>query len=189
MRRSQNVSSLRSSVETAPMTPLMSTSRQHSNPHSGVCPFCWFAGDRDEALTECVFLLELHQNRTNATINANITATQPVPSDPSGKFLKQLLNWRQNRIDAIKWELQRLSEAWNITQQELQELLEQQQQQQRADGAAGFTAHPGGAVLIDPNFSSNSSDPWQRMLDWMRHNGAVVSLRNTAVQHTSCQIA
>jgi hypothetical protein len=23
--------------------------------------------------------------------------------------------------------------------------------------------------------SSSSTDPWQRLLDWMRHNGAIVS--------------
>ncbi len=28
---------------------------------------------------------------------------------------------------------------------------------------------------IGSNFSSNSTDPYQRMIEWMRHNGAVVS--------------
>lgn len=141
------------------------------------------AGSRDEALSEAVFLLELHQNRTqNATQTANISALQPVPWDASGSFLTQLRQWRQQRLSAIDWELSRLLTEWGISRQEVQELLlEQQQQQQEEEGGAGagVLGGAGGAGqyrVVDGRFSSNSSDPWQRMLDWMRHNGAVVSV-------------
>jgi hypothetical protein len=68
---------------------------------------------------------------------------------------------------------------WNISSSEIQLHVQLQQ------NAANFGAETlmVGRSGIDSNFSSNSSDPWQRLLDWMRHNGAVVS--NPSLHPTS----
>jgi hypothetical protein len=129
-------------------------------------------GTRDEALSETIFLFELLQNRTDPADVANITSIAPIPSDPSGTFLAQLLAWRQQRLDAIEWELRHLSTAWNISETEIQQQL--QHAREHDENGEVYRGLAQGGQNIDSNFSSNSSDPWQRMLDWMRHNGAVV---------------
>lgn len=95
---------------------------------------------------------------------------QPAASDPSGAFLEQLRSWRQQRIAAVEYELGRLSGLWNISSIE----IDLQAQKQGMVNFGTDTLKAGGS-RIDSNFTSSSSNPWQRLLDWMQHNGAVVS--------------
>lgn len=89
--------------------------------------------------------------------------------------------WREHRIAAVEWELGRLSDAWNISSSELLALTDRQH-------AAGLAAGPTGQqskYAIRKDFESNSTDPWQRLLGWMRHNGAIVSAVRLELLHYS----
>jgi hypothetical protein len=140
------------------------------------------AGDREEALTECVWLQDLHTNWTSPETAANISSIPAAASDPDGAFLQELLLWRQQRIASVEWELARLMKVWNISSVELNEAAAQQHAAQEdeagdvaEDDAGRGASGSGNGAAIDSDFESDSSDPWQRMLDWMRHNGALVS--------------
>lgn len=130
------------------------------------------AATREEAVAEALWLVQLHANWTSPAVTANVTSMQPAPSDPSGAFLEQLRLWREQRIASVEFELGRLAELWNISSSEIDVHA------QRQDNVAKFGADTlkAGGSRIDGNFSSNSTDPWQRLLDWMRHNGAVVRI-------------
>jgi len=86
--------------------------------------------------------------------------------------------WREHRIAAVEFELGRLSDAWNISSSELLALTDRQHAGGLASGHAGQQSK----YALRKDFESNSTDPWQRLLDWMRHNGAIVSAVTAAVQ-------
>jgi hypothetical protein len=124
--------------------------------------------------------MELHTNWTDPELTANISSMQPVASDPGGAFLQQLLLWRQQRIASVEWELARLMTEWKISSKDLKEaaaqhLALQEIEAGNADDVGLDAGGSGDGAAIDGDFGSDSSDPWQRMLDWMRHNGALVS--------------
>lgn len=132
--------------------------------------------NREEALAESVWLVQLHRNLSDPAAAANITALKPAAWDADGAFLSQLLRWREQRIAAIEWELGRLSADWNITAGELAAAGDKVKLSEAGYGGASDASGSSGSdgvILMD--FESESEDPWERMLAWMRHNGAVVS--------------
>jgi acetyl/propionyl-CoA carboxylase alpha subunit len=167
------------------------------------------AGTPSQALAEVSRLVMRHTNLTATEAHHAAAAVSVSPYDRGGILLAQLRVWRQRRIAALEAEIERLIRSYGLNQaavqQEVALLVKQQEERQAqasaakaaaeakaaaASGAAAATSQsassPAAAAAAD---SSDGSDPWQDVVQWVKEHGAVVRCLHVQHKHLTYNMA